>query len=260
MSFYLSKILLFFINPLHIILFFIFSGVIINIIFKNTFHKLFYLIAFIIFFIVAVLPTGDLLYFQLEKKFHNPIVLPSQINGILILSGATNPQLSYVHNKIHLNGSVERLIESIILIQRYPEAKIIFSGGSGSSFDQELTHADVARKFFNQLNIDTNKIIFESKSRNTYENIIYSKKIAEPKSEDNWIIVTSASHMIRATNIGKKLGWHFFPYAVDFQTSKKITRLPSLNFLGNMSRFNASSHEWIGLISYYIMGRTSKIY
>ena len=141
-----------------------------------------------------------------------------------------------------------------------PNVKIIFAGGSGSIFDQELTHADVARNFFEQLNINTEKIIFESKSRNTYENIFYSKKLAKPSLDENWIIVTSASHMIRATNIGKKLGWKFIPYAVDFQAGKKIIWIPSIYFLTNMNRFNSSSHEWIGLIAYYIMGRTNKIY
>ena len=260
MSFYLSKILWLIINPLNIILLFIFSGIVVKIIFKNTLHKLFYFVSFIFFIIVAVIPTGEFMFYQLEKKFHTQSVLPSQVNGILILSGATNPQLTHEHNKIHLNGSVERLTESISLMQRYPNVKIIFAGGSGSIFDQELTHADVARNFFEQLNIDTENIIFESKSRNTYENILYSKKLAKPSLDENWIIVTSASHMIRATNIGKKLGWKFIPYAVDFQVGKKIIWIPSIYFLTNMNRFNSSSHEWIGLIAYYIMGRTNKIY
>ena len=115
MSFYLSKILWLIINPLNIILLFIFSGVVIKIIFKKTLHNFFYFIAFIIFFIVAVIPTGEFMLYQLEKKFHTQSVLPSQVNGILILSGATNPQLPHEHNKIHLNGSVERLTESISL-------------------------------------------------------------------------------------------------------------------------------------------------
>ena len=164
MSFYLSKILWLIINPLNIILLFIFSGIVVKIIFKNTLHKLFYFVAFIFFIIVAVIPTGEFMFYQLEKKFHTQSVLPSQVNGILILSGATIPQLTHEHNKIHLNGSVERLTESISLMQRYPNAKIIFAGGSGSIFNQELTHADVARNFFEQLNINTEKIIFESRN------------------------------------------------------------------------------------------------
>ena len=105
---------------------FIFSGIVVKTIFKNTLHHFFYFVAFIFFIIVAVMPTGEFMFYQLEKKFHTQSVLPSQVNGILILSGATNPQLTHEHNKIHLNGSVERLTESISLMQRYPNAKIIF--------------------------------------------------------------------------------------------------------------------------------------
>ena len=198
--------------------------------------------------------------YQLEKKFHTQPVLPKQIDGILILSGATNIILSNEYNQIHLNGSVERLTESIKLMYEYPKAKIIFTGGSGSIFEQKTTHADVARNFFEQLNINTNKIIFESKSRNTYENILYSKKLANPTLDENWLVVTSAFHMNRTINIGEKLEWNFIPYAVDFQQIKRFSWLPSLRFLSNISRFESASHEWIGLIAYYIMGRTSKIY
>ena len=45
-----------------------------------------------------------------------------------------------------------------------------------------------------------------------------------------------------------------------FKTGKKFIWIPSIYFLTNMNRFNSSSHEWIGLIAYYIMGRTNKIY
>ena len=220
MSFYFSKILWFILNPLNIILFLIFIGIVVQIAFKNTFFKFFYFTALFLFLIIAVMPTGNFMMYLLEKKFHTQPVLPSQIDGILILSGATNPEMSVEHNQVNLNDSVERLTDSILLMHRYPKAKVIFSGGSGSIFNQELTHADVARKFFEQLRIDTSKIIFESESRNTYENIFYSKKFVKPTSDENWLIVTSASHMIRATNIGEKLEWEFIPYAVDFHTKK----------------------------------------
>ena len=59
-----------------------------------------------------------------------------------------------------------------------------------------------------------NQIIFEDKSRNTYENIIYSKKIANPKINENWLLITSASHMKRALLIADKNNWKLIKYDV----------------------------------------------
>ena len=50
--------------------------------------------------------------------------IPENIDGILILSGATNPFLTEEYDQISLNGSVERLTESIQLIYKYPKAEV----------------------------------------------------------------------------------------------------------------------------------------
>ena len=258
MSFYLSKILWLIINPLNIILLLIIIGFILK--FKKKNYKFFYLLALILFFFTSILPIGNFLIYQLEKKFHEKVILPEKIDGILILAGATNLELSQEYDNINLNGSVERLIESIYLIKNYPDAKIVFSGGSGLINKQNISHSDLAKKFFHKFKIDTEKIIFESKSRNTYESILYSKEIINPDINQNWLLITSAFHMRRSINIGKKLNWKFIPYAVDFNETKKIKFIPSLNILNNMNKFQSASHEWVGLIAYFLMGRSSSIY
>ena len=260
MSFYLSKILWLIINPFNIILFLIFIGCIFHLYYRSFIHRILYFLALLIFIITAILPTGKFMMYQLEKNFHTQIILPKQIDGIVILAGATNPELSSEHENINLNGAVERLTESIQLIHKYSSAKIVFSGGSGSIYNQDFSHAKVAREFFQYLGVDTSKIIFESKSRNTYESILFSRKIAKPLPNENWLLVTSGWHMNRSINIGKKLEWEFIPYAVDFHSLKKISWMPSFNFLSNMGKFQSASHEWVGLVAYYLMGRTSKIY
>ena len=121
----------------------------------------------------------------LEKNYHTEANLPDNLEGILILSGATNPSMSLEHNQISLNGSVERLTESITLMNKYPDAKIIFSGGSGSINSNDSTHASIAKLFFKNMIQSSNRIIYENKSRNTYENILFSKDIANPVHDEN---------------------------------------------------------------------------
>ena len=260
MSFYLSKIVWIILNPFNILLISILLGFLLSFLSNKTFSKIIYSLTFIFFIITAVMPTGKFMIYQLEKKFHVLEPLPNKINGILILSGATNPVLTKEYNQISLNDSVERLTESIQLMKKYSNTKIIFSGGSGLINNQKLTHSEVAKLFFENFEVKLENIIYENKSRNTYENILFSKRIANPKIDENWLIVTSAFHMPRALNIAEKIDWKFIPYAVDYKIEKKFSWKPTIHFLSNITRFQAASHEWVGLIAYYWMGRSSKIF
>ena len=108
-----------------------------------------YILKFFIFF--GILPIGSYLNYLLEKDFHDAVILPKKVDGILILSGASNPILTKEYNQVSLNDSAERLTESIILINKYPNAKIIFSGGSGSLNPDTIGHSYVAKLFFENL-------------------------------------------------------------------------------------------------------------
>ena len=259
MSFYLSKILWILLNPFNIFLLFICFGYILSFFSNKIFSKIFYSLTFIFFIIIAVMPTGEFMIYQLEKKFHVLKSLPNEIDGIPILSGATQPVLTKEHNQISLNGSAERLTESLLLMKKYSNSKIIFSGGSGSLNNQKLTHSYAANLFFTNFEIKLDNIIYENNSRNTYENILFSKKIVNPKINEKWVIVTSAHHMQRALNIAEKLGWTLIPYAVDFKHLKTFSWKPSINFLNNISIFQSAIHEWLGLMVYYLTGKSSKI-
>ena len=185
---------------------------------------------------------------------------PLNIDGILVLSGATDPKLSEEYNQVILNESAERITQTVFLLNKYPEVKIIFSGGSGSINYSNLNHSDVAKKFFENMNVDSINIYYETKSRNTFENILFSKEIANPRIDERWLLVSSAFHMHRALSIAKHLDWNFIPYPTDFRQSKKFRWKISFNILRNLNDFEKSSHEWIGLISYYLLGRSAYVF
>ena len=47
---------------------------------------------------------------------------------------------------------------------------------------------------------------------------------------------------------------------VDFKNIKEFKLIPNLNLLSNLNSFQQGSHEWLGLVSYYLMGRTDKVF
>ena len=259
MFFYLSKFYWTYFNPFNLILLFFFLTICFFY-FKRKFYKTMLIITILLFTIVVIFPTGQILLFQLEKNYYLKKDLPSKIHGILILGGATEPHVTKKHDQVSFNSSVERLTESIKLIKKYPNAKIIFSGGSGNVKNEiDFIHADVAKIFFKEMGLNTNKIIFERNSRNTYENILNSKKIASPKKNETWILITSAFHMNRSLYVAEKINWEFFPYAVDYLTVHPTYSFTT-NFFGNTSNFQIASKEWLGILSYYLIGKSSKVF
>lgn len=260
MSFYLSKIIWLIFNPFNIFIFLTIISLIFYFLYLKKLSIIIFLTNFTCLLTISIFPIGNYLIYKLEKEYHSKIQPPQNLHGILILGGATNPLLFKDHEEISFNDAAERLIEAFHLIKKYKNIKVIMTGGSGLINETEIGHADVAKIFFNKMDLDTSKIIFENKSRNTNENIILSKKIAKPNNDEKWLIITSAFHMKRAILIGQKNNWEFIPYAVDFKSRSKFNFKPSIYLWSNLSSFQLASHEWIGLVSYFLMQRTDKIF
>ena len=260
MSFYLSKILWLILNPFNI---FILINFLIIILYVLSFRRLsitIFVINFLFLIIISILPIGNYLIYQIEKEYHSNNEIPESIDGILILGGATNVLMFREYGQISLNGSAERLVESVDIIRKHQNAKVVFSGGSAVLNRPDLGHSDVAKFFYKKMGLNTNRIIFENNSRNTFENILFSKEIIIPKKNEKWLLITSASHMKRAQLVAEKNNWNLIPYAVDFKNFKNFKFTVNLNLLLNINSFQQGLHEWLGLVSYYLMGRTSKIF
>ncbi len=260
MSFYLSKILWTILNPFNLFIFLYLFSFILYFFTLKKLSTVFFLLNFLFLFSISLFPIGNFLIHIIEKEFHTDIDIPDKLDGILIIGGASNALMFKEYNQINLNDSAERLVESVNIINKFNTSKVIFSGGSGIINRPDLDHSQVAKSFYKKMGVDTNRIIFENNSRNTYENIVFSKKIADPKKNEKWLVITSASHMKRTLLIAEKNNWNMIPYAVDFKNVKNFKLLPNLKLLSNLNSFQYGVHEWIGLISYYLMGRTTKIF
>jgi uncharacterized SAM-binding protein YcdF (DUF218 family) len=71
--------------------------------------------------------------------------------------------------------------------------------------------------------------------------------------------VTSALHMPRAVGCFRQVGFDVEAYPVAWHTRKNVSIYPS-NVLGSgLGRLDSATHEWIGLITYWLTGRTSEL-
>lgn len=210
--------------------------------------------------VLTALPVGLLMIQSLEDRF--PIVksLSGPVHGIVVLGGSVNQLTTKFRGQPSLTGAAERMTEFVALAKKYPKARLAFSAGSGLVFGQEVKETDVARQFFAQMGLDTTRIIFEDQSRNTYENAVYSYKLLRPKPGENWVLVTSASHMPRSVGAFRKAGWDPIPFPVDFTTFGPDQMQVGINMVVRLSQFGIGLRAWSALLVYRLLDRTDALF
>jgi uncharacterized SAM-binding protein YcdF (DUF218 family) len=157
--------------------------------------------------IIGVLPAGAWLLLPLENRFPANPPLPSAVDGIIVLGGGIDIEVSAVRDQLAMDEAAERLVMFVTLGRRYPQARLAFSGGSGELFGSETSEAAVVKQALRGLGLDPERVVFEDRSRNTFENARYSKHLLKPKPDECWLLITSAYHMPRAVGVFQGIGW-----------------------------------------------------
>ncbi len=258
--FWASKILWLLISPGHIIVLLIMIGTICLLFKAYKKATTIFVVSTLMICGITFLPLGEWLSYPLETRF--PIIdeLPDFTDGVIVLGGAGNMMTSYQWKHPQVNQSAERFLTFIRLVKHYPEARHLFTGGSGNLLEQDFKGTDVAKALFKNQGLDINKILFESQSRNTHENGINSFDLVQPMPDETWLLITSAFHMPRSVGVFKKIGWQVIPLPVDFNTNPDHLIRLTFNFGGNLQELNRAIHEWTGLIVYYLTGKTSHLF
>jgi len=202
---------------------------------------------------VTVLPLGQWAIAPLETRFP-PLPLPDRVDGIILLGGAVNPVLTQAHGQFALNETGDRITETFILAKRYPDSHVLLSGGIGTLLPTGMSEAKTTEDLLVAMGMDEHRLVIEDRSRNTYENAVFSKAVADPKPGETWILVTSAAHMPRAVGCFRHAGWEILPYPVDYQPNERW-RFDYIDLGGSLVLLAKAAHEWLGLAGYYLTGR-----
>ncbi len=208
----------------------------------------------------AVLPLGPWLMRPLEERFPQIVDLPAEVDGIVVLGGSFRLGLTADRGQVSLNWTAERVTAFVALARRYPTARLIFTGGVGSLRARPLTEADAARRLFADLGLDTARILFEGRSRNTHENALFAKELAGPEAGEVWLLITSANHMPRAVGSFRKVGFTVTPHPVDYSTTQAgaVDWTPQLG--KGLIWLDRTAHEWYGLVVYRLYGWTDELF
>jgi len=208
---------------------------------------------------VALLPLGEWLIAPLENRFQPVVELPEEVDGIIVLGGFLEAFSSASWQQIQSNQGAERLWAFTALARQYPNAQLLFSGGSGAITGQALKEADKLPELLQQAGLGSRALTLESESRNTYENVLYSKALVKPLPQQRWIMITSAAHMPRAVGIFCAQQWPVLPYPVDYRSDPARQWRVELLFAEHLQALRDASREWIGLIAYFLTGKTASL-
>ncbi|WP_178863701.1 YdcF family protein [Thiomicrorhabdus cannonii] len=211
----------------------------------------------IIGFMVMAYPVGDFLMQPLEKRFSKPDHLPAAIDGIIVLGGGEDLKraLSWQTAELGLGG--DRYIGAATLARHYPQAPVIFTGGSGSMQLQNTgSESDLAKTLLTTVGIAPARLILESQSRNTFENFVNTKPLL-PKIDGTYLLVTSAFHIPRAVGIARQQGVNVVPYPVDYRSNSETYRYWDFDLFDHLKSLEPAWREWIGLTVYYLTGKTA---
>lgn len=257
--FYSAKIIWFLIRPDRLFLILLTLSLILFYLGKLQTAKKLLLVLLVCAWTFSVLPIGEWISYPLNSRFATNPELPERVDGIIVLGGAVNTLRSAQWNQLQLNKRADRLAHWLALAARYPEARLLFTGGNGTPFAQLPSEAGILNDFVKDRLLDPERLILEDESRNTAENVAYSHRLVKPRPGENWVLITSASHMPRAVGLFCKQDWPVIPYPVDHNSAPQIMFVPNLDPVSQVENLVWAIYEWTGLISYYLTNKIDRL-
>lgn len=209
--------------------------------------------------LITVLPVGAWLLTPLENRFAVPAPWPDRLDGVIVLGGGVQPDITADRDSIALNDGGERQTAMLAFIRRYPLARVVFTGGVGQLDGAAVTEAEVVRRLLLEQAVPEGRVLLEDRSRTTHENALYTKALVRPAPGERWLLITSAAHMPRSVGVFRKQGWPVEAWPVDYRTSGELRLDLDLRLDRRLARLEDAAYEWSGLLWYRILGYTDAL-
>jgi uncharacterized SAM-binding protein YcdF (DUF218 family) len=263
MAFILSKVLWVFTSPGNLLVLILTVGAFLSVSLKENRRLVGRSICFyaaLVLFFISVCPVGVWMLAPLENRV--PPQYPDHVAGIILLGGDEKPDRSEARKQPVFLDSGRRYIMFAAMARRYPQAKLVFTGGSPllTPLNATMKDADVAKQALMSIGVPVDRMLFEDKSRNTHENAMNSFDLVKPKPDETWLLVTSAFHMPRALATFRKAGWNVQPATTGYLTDGGLAAKLDFNLGEHVLQMAWATHEYYGLLAYRLMGYTDQLW
>lgn len=150
---------------------------------------------YILFRVMAIVGSAIFTLVEVTLIYHSKQKAGPGINNMIILG-------AQIKGKDISKTLIKRLDTASRYMKENPGTVAVVSGGKGEK--EALTEAEAMKQYLLLQGIKEKRIIKEDKSRNTFENILYSKPFL--KSDSPVVIVTNGFHIFRSVQLAKKQG------------------------------------------------------
>lgn len=252
MFFYVSKILMFLIQPLNWIIIILILAI---------FHKnkkrasRLYLLAFLLLITFSNPFLINQLYNNWEPAPKSYTEL-GYYDLVIVLGGFSNASRP-PRDRVHFVKGADRLIHAMEIYKIGKTQGLLLSGGSSRIVGEKISEAKSVMPFLLNMGIPRDSILLEANSRNTHENAKASKELIDSKYKGGkFLLITSAFHMRRAKACFEKEGIQVTAFPTDYY-GNEINWSPVQTFIPKSDAFhlwNLLIKEWLGIIAYKIAG------
>lgn len=238
----LSKLAWFFLEPSHLLVWTAIAAAILSAR-KNSFGAVLATLVAGALVILLLVPVGNSALRPIEDQVPRP-AWPDHVDGILVLGEGLNADILATRGAGGVGPDGGTLLAARALVQRYPAAKLVYSG--------DESEVAIARSLFAEMGM-TGPLLFDGRSRNTWENFLFARLVARPAPGETWLLVAAGYHLPRAAAVARALDWPMVPWASDY-LSTAFGPQAGASLPANLAHLDLAAHEVFGLAAYRLQG------
>ncbi len=207
---------------------------------------------FLIYFI-STEPGKDLILSPLENAYPHPEFSKVNCQYIVVLGGGEIPHSPAENGRASVRPAVAKRLYEAFKLYKKRELPILVSGGNVYGTEAE-SEAEAMARFLETIGVSAEKITEERRSRNTFENGIYSYQILARRGIKEICLVTSAYHIPRSVMIFRDVGFKVTPVPADYRVYREkyswYSYLPRVDYLqDSMNGFR----EYVGILYFELL-------
>jgi uncharacterized SAM-binding protein YcdF (DUF218 family) len=206
--------------------------------------------------VISLPATGYLALGTLEWRYRPLRSRPAPAEAIVVLSaGALRADAVRLRDELSGNSLV-RCVHAAFVYHQGPPLPVVVTGGKADPGTFGRPDGELMGDFLVEHGVKRADVIVENGARSTYENALESRKLLDQRGIREVILVTEATHMLRAVCCFRKQGIHVVPSPCH----QRATQFPwsfaaLLPDCGSACDCVSAAHEWLGLAWYWLKGR-----
>lgn len=217
-----------------------FLALLIVCILSKGYLRYFIIILTVFYYLIGSGVLGNILARPLKSETSN-IQACANTDGIILLGAGLNNAYGQLEPSL---GAYDRILKAVEVYNKYPQ-KIIVTGGVPTG--ETISEAEVYAKKLENSGVPKTDIILEKRSKNTYQNAQFTRKLLDNKS-GTYCLITGGIHYRRAKIIFDKLDIS----TISLASSKLTTNTKILPSAYNFYITQRIIHEYFGIVKAYL--------